>query len=76
MCPECNGIGRKLNVDMDKAVDLSKSLNEGAIKLPDYKVDGWDWSLVVQAGPFDPDKKLSHYSDEELEKLLYSKAKK
>lgn len=76
MCPECNGIGRKLNVDMDKAVDLSKSLNEGAIKLPDYKVDGWDWSLVVQAGPFDPDKKLSHYSDEELEKLLFSKAKK
>lgn len=76
MCPECNGIGRKLNVDMDKAVEMSKSLNEGAIKLPDYKVDGWDWSLVVQAGPFDPDKKLSHYSDEELEKLLYSKAKK
>ncbi|XOQ14984.1 MAG: excinuclease ABC subunit UvrA [Shouchella clausii] len=76
MCPECNGIGRKLNVDMDKAVEMSKSLNEGAIKLPDYKVDGWDWSLVVQSGPFDPDKKLSQYSDEELEKLLYGKAKK
>lgn len=76
MCPECNGIGRKLNVDMDRALDMSKSLNEGAIKLPDYKVDGWDWSLVVQSGPFDPDKKLSQYSDEELEKLLYGKAKK
>ncbi|PAD90328.1 ATP-binding cassette domain-containing protein [Shouchella clausii] len=76
MCPECNGIGRKLNVNMDKAVEMSKSLNEGAIKLPDYKVDGWDWSLVVQSGPFDPDKKLSQYSDEELEKLLYGKAKK
>ncbi len=76
MCPECNGIGRKLNVDMDKALDMSKSLNEGAIKLPDYKVDGWDWSLVVQSGPFDPDKKLSQYSEEELEKLLYGKAKK
>lgn len=76
MCPECNGIGRKLNVDMDRALDMSKSLNERAIKLPDYKVDGWDWSLVVQSGPFDPDKKLSQYSDEELEKLLYGKAKK
>lgn len=76
MCPECNGVGRKLTVDMDKAIDMSKSLNEGAILLPDYKVDGWDWSLVVQSGSFDPDKKLSDYSDEELENLLYSKARK
>lgn len=75
MCPECNGIGRKLGVDMSKALDVSKSLNEGAIMLPDYAVNSWDWNILVQAG-FDPDKKLSDYSDEDLELLLYGKARK
>src|SRR5690606_40927180 len=64
MCPECNGLGRKLGVDMNKAIDMSKSLNDGALMLPDYAVNGWDWSMVVQSG-FDPDKKLSDYSEEE-----------
>lgn len=76
MCPECNGIGRKLVVDMSKALDMSKSLNEGAILLPDYKVESWDWTMVVQSGDFDPDKKLSDYSDEEREQLLFGKARK
>lgn len=61
---------------MDKAVDLSKSLNEGALMLPDYSVSSWDWNLIVQSGSFDPDKKLSDYSPEELDLLLYSKARK
>ncbi|MFC3773685.1 ATP-binding cassette domain-containing protein [Paenibacillus sp. GCM10012303] len=76
MCPECNGIGRKLGVNMKKALDMSKSLNEGAIMLPDYSVNSWEWNMIVQAGPFDPDKKLSDYPDEDLEQLLFGKAKK
>lgn len=76
MCPECNGIGRKLSVDMDKALDMTKSLKEGALMLPDYTVDGWEWNMIVQSGDFDLDKKLRDYSDEEIEKLLYSKARK
>lgn len=76
MCPECNGIGRKLGVDMSRAVDMSKSLNDGALMLPDYAVGGWDWNMIVQAGDFDLDKKLSEYSDAELEQLLYGKARK
>lgn len=76
MCPECNGIGRGLSIDMNKALDKSKSLNEGAILLPGYSVDGFDWTMIVQSGPFDTDKKLCDYSDEELEQLLYGKAKK
>lgn len=76
MCPECNGIGRKLGVDLNKALDMSKSLNEGAIMLPDYSVNSWDWNIIVQSGDFDLDKKLNDYSDEELEQLLYAKARK
>ncbi|WP_127529425.1 ATP-binding cassette domain-containing protein [Paenibacillus kobensis] len=76
MCPECSGLGRRLGVDMGKALDMSKSLNEGAIMLPDYKVNSMDWSIIVQTGTFDIDKKLEDYSDELLEELLYSKARK
>ncbi|MEF3313747.1 excinuclease ABC subunit UvrA [Paenibacillus sp. GYB004] len=76
MCPECNGIGRKLGVNMKKALDMSRSLNEGAIMLPDYSVNSWEWNMIVQAGPFDPDKKLSDYPEEDLEQLLFGKAKK
>ncbi|GIO34433.1 MULTISPECIES: ATP-binding cassette domain-containing protein [Paenibacillus] len=76
MCPECNGIGRSLTVDMSKAVDMTKSLNEGAIMLPGYTVGGWEWNMLVQSGSFDLDKKLSDYSAEDLEQLLYGKARK
>ncbi|MHA6528787.1 ATP-binding cassette domain-containing protein [Paenibacillus sp. BAC0078] len=76
MCPECSGIGRRLGVDMSKALDMSKSLNEGAILLPDYSMGGWELNMILQSGDFDPDKKLSDYSDEELEQLLYAKARK
>ncbi|WEK55933.1 MAG: excinuclease ABC subunit UvrA [Candidatus Cohnella colombiensis] len=76
MCPECNGIGRRLGVDMSKAVDMSKSLNEGAILLPGYTVDGWEWNMILQSGSYDLDKKLSDYPEEELEQLLYGKARK
>ena len=54
MCPECNGIGRSLCVDMSKALDKSKSLNEGAIMLPGYTVNSLDWNMIVQSGPSIP----------------------
>jgi excinuclease UvrABC ATPase subunit len=73
MCPECGGLGRKLGVDLDAFLDRSKSLNEGAILYPEYAVDSWDWTLCIQTGLFDPDKKLADYSNEEMELLLHSK---
>lgn len=72
MCPECNGLGRKLGVDLDLFLDTSLSLNEGAIRYPDYGVDKWDWNILSQTGLFDMDKKLEDYTEEEMELLLYS----
>lgn len=71
MCPECNGLGRKLGVDLNKFLDTSKSLNEGAIAFPDYAVEGWYWSQVVNSKLFDPDKKLSKYTEKEMQALLH-----
>jgi excinuclease ABC A subunit len=72
MCPNCNGLGRKLDVDLDKFLDTSKSLNEGAILFPEYAVDSWGWSNLINTGLFDPDKKLSKYTQKEMNDLLYS----
>jgi len=72
MCPNCNGLGRKLEVDLDKFLDKSKSLNEGAILFPEYAVDSWGWSHLINTGLFDPDKKLSKYTAKEMNALLYS----
>lgn len=75
MCPECDGIGRKLEVDMDKFIDMSKSLNEGAILLSNWKVGSWYWNAYAQSGFFDIDKKLKDYTPEEMENLLHGKGK-
>ena len=73
MCPECNGIGRKIGVDLDAFLDTSKSLKTGAILFPEYAVDSWGWSFLTQSGLFDNDKKLADYSDTEMELLLHGK---
>src|SRR5829696_1542104 len=72
MCPNCNGLGRKLDVDLDKFLDKSKSLNEGAILFPEYAVDSWGWSNLINTGLFDSDKKISKYTQKEINDLLYS----
>lgn len=73
MCPECNGIGRKIGVDLEKFIDTSKTLREGAVLYPEYAVDSWGWSVLVQSGLFDPDKKLADFSEEEMHTLLHGK---
>jgi len=77
MCPECNGLGRKIGVDMEAFLDPSRSLNEGAILYPEYAVNSWGWSNILQAsGLFDMDKKLADYTDQEMDLLLHSKPQK
>ena len=73
MCPNCNGLGRKMGVDVDLFLDKSKSLNQGAILFPDYAVDSWSWNLLGQSKLFDMDKTLSRFTEKEMELLLYSK---
>ncbi len=72
MCPNCNGLGRKLDVDLGKFLDTSLSLNEGAILFPEYAVQSWGWSMLINTGLFDPNKKLSDYSEKEMAALLHN----
>lgn len=74
MCPECNGIGRKMGVVSDTFLDMSKSLNEGAVQVPVFAA--WEKESYKSSGFFNNDKKLSEFSAEEMELLLYSKPRK
>ncbi|ABX42170.1 ATP-binding cassette domain-containing protein [Lachnoclostridium phytofermentans] len=73
MCKTCEGIGKIVTLDLDKALDKEKSLNEGAILLPGYKPGSWQWKMYASTGFFDCDKKIKDYSEEEYEKLVYCK---
>ena len=74
MCPNCQGLGKKVKVNIEKLINKEKSLREGAIEHPDFKINGWKWGEIVAINIFDPDKKLRHYTDNELNKLLYTEA--
>ncbi len=73
MCPNCNGLGRKMGVDMELFMDKSKSLNEGAILFPEFAIDSWWGGSYARSGLFDMNKKLSKFTDKEMDLLLYSK---
>jgi excinuclease UvrABC ATPase subunit len=71
MCPECNGFGRKLQPIVEKFYDPTKSLREGAIQGPVF-----DASIYMSSGYFDNDKKLSEFTKEEMDLLLFGKEQK
>ncbi|KPL91410.1 daunorubicin resistance protein DrrC [Herpetosiphon geysericola] len=71
MCPECEGIGKTVQLDMDKLLDRSKSLNEGAILHPEFKVGKMMWKMYPLSGLFDNDKPIRDYSEQELQAFLY-----
>jgi excinuclease UvrABC ATPase subunit len=74
MCPDCKGLGQRVRIDVDKLIDYNKSIREGAIDHPDYKVGGWHWREFVAMDIFDPDKKLKDFSDKEINDFLYAEA--
>ena len=74
MCPECNGVGRKMSVVADTFLDMDKSLNEGAVQVPTFA--SWERDSYKSSGFFDNDKKLRDFTDEEMDLLLHGKARK
>lgn len=76
MCPDCSGMGEKIEPDIEKFFDRSKSLNEGGIIFPVFSVDTWYWKMYAFSGFFDNDKKLADYTETEWEILLYGKNQK
>ena len=73
MCPDCKGLGKTIKVDIGMLIDKEKTIAEGAIDHPDYKVGGWQWRELGAIGLFDVNKKIKDFSKTELDDLLYAR---
>jgi len=76
MCPRCEGMGSVTDFDLTQLYDDTKSLQEGAITIPGYSMDGWYGRIFKGCGFFDPDKPIRKYNKKELNDLLYKEPTK
>ena len=76
MCPRCEGRGSVTDFDLSALYDDSKSLNEGALTIPGYSMDGWYGRIFRGCGYFDPDKPIKKFNKRELHDLLYKEPTK
>jgi excinuclease UvrABC ATPase subunit len=76
MCPRCEGRGSVSDFDLSALYDDSKSLNEGALTIPGYSMDGWYGRIFRGCGYFDPDKPIKKFTKRELHDLLYRESTK
>src|SRR5699024_6174819 len=62
MCPRCEGRGEVSDFDLTALYDDSKSLNDGALTIPGYSMDGWYGRIFRGCGFFDPDKPIAEFN--------------
>lgn len=72
MCQSCQGIGKKARVNLNLLLDRSKTIREGAITHPEWKVGGWNWREIISIGLFDVNMPLEQLSPSEMDMLLYT----
>ncbi|WP_328297097.1 excinuclease ABC subunit UvrA [Streptomyces sp. NBC_00435] len=76
MCPRCEGRGSVNDIDLTALYDDTKSLNEGALTIPGYSMEGWYGRIFSGCGFFDPDKPIRKYTKRELRDLLHKEPTK
>src|SRR3712207_2181839 len=76
MCPRCEGRGAVTDFDLSALYDDEKSINEGAITIPGYSMDGWYGRIYRGCGFFDPDKPIRKFNKRELHDLLHKEPTK
>ena len=76
MCSRCEGMGSVSDFDLTALYDARKSLNDGALTIPGYSMDGWTGRIFRGSGFFDPDKPIERFTAKELADLLHKEATK
>lgn len=76
MCLRCEGRGAVNDIDLTALYDDSKSINEGAITIPGFSMDGWYGRIFNGCGFFDPDKPIRKFTKKESDALLHKEATK
>lgn len=72
LCPHCQGLGKQIKVDLDQFLDREKSVREGAIVHPHYKVGGFLWKELISLGVVDVETPLKDLNEDQINTLLYS----
>ena len=76
MCPRCEGRGSVTDFDRTALYDETKSINEGAILIPGYSMEGWYGRIFRASGFFDPDLPIARFNKRQLHDLLYKEPTK
>src|SRR5690242_10878888 len=76
MCARCEGRGSINDIDLTALYNDSKSLNEGALTIPGFSMEGWYGRIFNGCGFFDPNKPINKFTKKELDALLHKEATK
>jgi excinuclease UvrABC ATPase subunit len=71
MCRRCEGMGAINDIDLTQLFDDTKSLNQGALTIPGYTVDGWYVRIFTGSGFVDPDLPIREYTPQQRQDFLY-----
>jgi excinuclease UvrABC ATPase subunit len=69
-------MGAVTDFDLSALYDDSLSLNDGALRIPGYSMDGWYGRIFRGCGFFNPDKPIKDFNKRELHDLLYRETTK
>ncbi|WP_410653249.1 excinuclease ABC subunit UvrA [Amycolatopsis sp. cmx-4-54] len=72
MCPRCEGLGVVDEIDLDRLLDRSRSLREGAVRFPTFAPGTYRWKRLVHSGLVDPDVPLERLPSAKVETLLHA----
>lgn len=71
MCPNCSGLGQVVESDVERFLDLDRSLREGAILLPGFGDGGYWFGKYADIGTFSVDTPLKDWTESERRALLH-----
>jgi excinuclease UvrABC ATPase subunit len=75
MCPRCEGMGRVDDIDLTAIYDGTRSLEDGALLVPGYSMDGWYGRIFSGAG-LPMSKPVAKFTEKQLHTLLYAEPTK
>ena len=76
MCPRCEGMGSITDMDLTQLYDDTKSLNEGALTIPGYSMDGWYGRIFTGQRLLRPGQADPRVHRTELDDLLHKEPTK
>lgn len=71
MCPDCTGLGERMQLDEENLFDNNKTIRDGGIRFTQFANGSWQGWLYRDCPLLDADKKLADFTPEEWKILRY-----